>query len=483
MKRYLIIASLTLILFSNSLFAVNVTAYLTFANFTTPANEPYFETYLSVIGNSIKFIKNANDKYQGAVDITVAFKQKGEIKNAKKYTLSSPEVTDTTAGFPNFIDMQRYSLSNGSYELEITIADKNSSKDKMPFSSIIPIVINFSDDKINASDIQLLESYTKSTGPSVLTKSGYDLLPYVSTFFPENSTKIKFYTELYNAKKVLGEGQKLVINYFIQSAISKVKLEDYSSFSKQTANEVNVILAEFDIKKLPSGNYNLIVEVRDKDNKIQAEQKCPIQRKNKLGALSFDDLKSIDVSKTFVHNYTNIDTLADYIRSLKPISGSSEIQFSENELKGRNLELMQQYFYNFWKSRNELEPEITWLNYGVEVLKVNKEFGTFNLKGYNSDRGRVYLQYGPPSLRSKYDTDRNSPVPYEVWQYNTLVDRAQALTNPSNRQSNRKFIFGNPDVVTNRYLLFHSDAQGEIYDANWLEKIGGNSEENFLTPR
>lgn len=31
---------------------------------------------------------------------------------------------------------------------------------------------------------------------------------------------------------------------------------------------VTVLLTEFDIAKLPSGNYNLVVNLRDKENKV-----------------------------------------------------------------------------------------------------------------------------------------------------------------------------------------------------------------------
>ena len=340
--------------------ANKVTAYLTYATFNIPAKGSYIETYISVIGNSVKFVKNTNGKYQGALDISISFSKNGEIKNAQKYILNSPETDDTSKANPNFIDQQRFELENGTYKMDISIADKNGEVDK-PFFTSMAVTINFQDDRITISDIQLLESYVKSITPTILTKSGYDLVPYISTFYPENINKIKFYCEIYNSKKIIGEGEKMLLNYFIESYEKRVKLNDYSAFSKQTANEGNILLSEFNISTLPSGNYNLVVEVRDKDNKIQAEQKYFIQRKNTLGKLSMEDLKSVNVNNTFVTKYNSIDTLSDYIRSIRPISSSSEIQYAENQLKGKNLELMQQLFYNFWKSRDEKEPQLMWL--------------------------------------------------------------------------------------------------------------------------
>ena len=207
MKKCLIILCLGLVTFTNNLISSNVTAYLTYATFTTPAKGPYIETYISVIGNTLTFVKNAKGKFQGAVDISVAFKQNGDIKNAQKYSLSSPEALDTTKNFPNFIDQQRYTLANGVYEMELSISDKNKPNDK-PFVTTVPITIEFPDAIMGISSIQLLEAYSKSVTPTVLTKSGYDLMPYVSTYYPENISKIKFYTEMYLAKKLLGAGEK-----------------------------------------------------------------------------------------------------------------------------------------------------------------------------------------------------------------------------------------------------------------------------------
>lgn len=500
MKKHILIPCFMLLATFNILANSKITAYLTYATFNVPAKTPYIETYLSIIGNSVNFVKNTGGKLQGAVEISITFLQNGEIKNAQKYTLNSPEAADTTVAYPNFIDQQRFTLANGSYTMEVSILDKNSMVEK-PFITQVSITISYNDNVILISDFQLLESYSKSVNPTILTKSGYDLFPYVSTFYPNNIQKLKFYSEIYNSRKILGMDQKMIISYFIESFEKRVKLNDYSAFSKQSANDVNILLSEFDITKLPSGNYNLVIEVRDKENKIQAEKKLFFQRQNTNGKFSYEDLKSVDVKNTFVTSYTNIDTLVDYIRCLRPISSFSEVKYGENQLKEKKLELMQQFFYNFWKSRNETEPQLAWLEYYKEVMKVNKEFGTYGLKGYDTDRGRVYLQYGPPDQRSKVEAEP-SAYPYEIWEYYRLIDKSLATTYSENKQSNKKFVFYNPDLVTNKFTLIHSTAQGEIYNTRWeillhkrdsqshdlddekvMQHFGGNADENFRSPR
>ncbi len=464
MKKSLIILCLCFLTMLIKKSNAQVTAYLSHAVFETPEQGPYIETYLSVIGSTIKTHKNKNDKYQGVVEIGILFLQNKEIKAARKYILNGPENEDTIR-LANFIDQQRFILANGNYTLEVTIRDKNI-PDQEPFITKEEIQIQLPIDKVTISDIQLLESYSKSTKTIELTKSGYDLIPYVSNFYPENSSKIKFYAEVYHASAILGNDQKMVINYFIESYENKVKKADYASFIKPVAEKVNPLLGEFNIENLPTGNYNLVVEIRDRENKLLAEQHTFFQRKQKEIPLSKEQIQKVNVSNSFVTMYKSADTLSDYIRSLRPISSSMEIQFEENLLKEPQLELLQQFFYNFWYTRNSLEPQVAWNDYHVEVLKVNKEFSTYGLRGYDTDRGRVYLQYGPPDSRNVVNSEP-SAYPYEMWQYNTLVNRSLLLSNPGNRQSNKRFVFYNRDLVSNKYMLIHSDARGEIINTRW----------------
>jgi GWxTD domain-containing protein len=117
--------------------------------------------------------------------------------------------------------------------------------------------------------------------------------------------------------------------------------------------------------------------------------------------------------------------------------------------------MMQRYFYHFWYTRNNLEPEKEWMEYFAEVVKVNQNYGTSIQKGYATDRGRVYLKYGPPNSIQKSEHEPNA-YPYEIWHY-------YAIRN--NREG--KFIFYCTDLVSNNYELLHSDVIGEIQNINW----------------
>ena len=444
-----------------------VIAYFSSCSFNTPDNKSYMETYLSVLGSSVSFKKNEKGKFQGSVEVGILFSQNGEIKVSKKYNLMSPEQNDTLHR-QNFIDQQRFSLDTGVYELECMLTDKNGNGKILSVRKTIQI--SYPANKVNISDIELLSSYTKAETKNTLTKNGFDLVPYTSDFFPENISDISLYAEIYNTKTILGEGEKFLLTYYIESFENNTQLPKYTVSRRETASTANILLTKLNITELASGNYNLVVEVRNKMNELMAQRKVFFQRKNPNVKAAVSDLTALSIDNTFASRINSKDTITEFIRSLRPIASSSEKDFIDNQLKLSETKLMQQFFYNFWHLKNPLNPEEQWNKYYAEVKAVNAKFGTFSYKGYETDRGRVYLQYGPPDKREESPSEPNA-YPYEMWVYYRLTDKSRL--NPN--QTNKQFIFYNRDLSTNNFRILHSDALSETHDTRWEMKLHGRS--------
>ena len=437
--------------------AKNVWAFLTYSTFNSPEG-PYIETYLTVAGNSVKYLKKENGKFQATVNVVMTFKQSNAIKAFKKYELNSPEITDTTKNAYEFVDEQRFQVPNGNYDFELTLADKNNPGKSNPFTQAVNV--DFPDGKPSFSGIQFVSSYKKSEGQKLITKSGYDLVPYVYNFYPMKETQIAFYCELYNMDRVMVPGQKYILGYYIESYENKMRLNDYARVKTETAKPVSVILSEFNIENLVSGNYNLVVEARDQKNELVASSQLFFQRNNPNAKPSFDEITSYSGESSFADKITKIDTLKEFISSTFPISSGLERSFMRTALKSADLHYLQNYFYLFWKRREQANPEHAWLLYNEQVKKAQYNFGTRIKKGYQTDRGRVFLEYGPPNTRS---VQYNSPnqYPYEIWHYYTLK-----VT-----QRNKKFVFYAPDMVTGDFFLLHSDAIGEVNNPAWENSL------------
>ena len=444
--------------------AKSLQARLAYATYYAPGQGPYVETYLSVSGNSVVFAPVTKGKFQAAIEVTLIFSTNNEIRHFDKYNLLSPETEDSAKTSFNFLDQQRIQLPNGKYKFELTIKDKN--QDAKPYVVTQEVNIEFHENILAVSDIELLESYQTSATEGKLIKGGYELIPLVDNFLPEQVNNLKFYAEIYNAPNVLGT-EGYVFSYHIETYENHRVLDAYTRLQRMQAQPVSALIKEIDISELPSGNYNLVLEARNRKNELLASRELFFQRsKTPLISENDGDFQNIEISNTFAAAYTSKDTLAEYIRCLAPISGPQDIKFADNQLELADLKLMQQFFYSFWEKKNPENPFQAWMLYKKEVNDVNATFTAVNKKGYLTDRGRVYLQYGAPNSVTK---QYNEPAtyPYEIWQYYKVKT-----------QTNRKFVFYNPAISTNDFELIHSDANGEPFDSQWQLRINKRTEVN-----
>jgi len=457
MKKILLLAALAT-LFCYTTQAQNIQSALNYCVFNKPGTGPYVETYLMVRGETARFVKNANGKYQGNVEVTLTASRGDSVFYADKYNLLSPEIADTTGTIPNFIDKHTLPLKNGNYSLELSIADLN--RTAPAHKGSMPLAINYATDAVAISDIMTVESFEKTITPNALTKSGYDLVPYVSTYYPQQFTEFVYYTEVYNTDKKFGANQKFVVNTYIESADKKQPLDNFYTTKVYTAQPATVLFSSFDIRDLPSGNYNFVVEVRDSKNELVAIKRLFIQRSS--DAVAPDLMTKMATNQLDFASYVKslpTDTLREYVRSLRPIANVKERNFIDNQAKKIDSISLQNYFVNFWEQHTPDNQFKGWAQYLNQVHIVNSFFGTSIKPGYQTDRGRVFLQYGAPNSRN-ISLREPSAYPYEVWQYYRIGN-----------QNNRRFVFYNPDLVTNDYILLHSDALGEMWDDQWQVKL------------
>ncbi len=449
----------------------SVTAYFNYGVFNVPKQSPFLESYLSIIGKSAHH-KAVNGGFQASINIRVNILKDGVLFKTESYNLLGP-IDKDTASYSNFIDNQRYALSNGTYVFELVITD-NYDATKKSFALKENVVINFTEKNLEASSIQPVESYVKAVTPGKLTKSGYDLIPYNVNYYPDNFDKLPFYFETYNADTVFGKNKNFLYSYFIQRKEDLQKVEGIGGFKKQNASVVNPLLASLDISKLPSGNYYLVIEVRDQNNMLQLEKKWFFQRSKvaeKKQPVVYKENRSV---YEFFGNFNDADSLKMFVESLWPVSTSAERDWEINQTVKKDPQLMKNFIVDFWQRRagDSLDPLQMWLNYYVQVTEVNKMFKCGKQKGYFTDRGRCYLQYGPPNQRVKQPSEPNS-YPYEIWQYYRIKDNSSGQF-----YTNKKFVFVNQSIADDCFKLVHSTLRGEIYDEKWLFQIAKRSAES-----
>jgi GWxTD domain-containing protein len=424
---------------------------------STQTDTPYIETYITVLGKSVHYVKNQRGRFEGALQVKLMYMRDSNTVSAfDKYILQTPEIDDTTNVTFNLLDLRRVSLPDGDYTVDLEIQDVNSTAEVVKHKQ--GLNVHFNRDKLDFSSIELVENYSPTTTKNVFSKNGYDIKPFIFNYYPTSVNKIKFYNEIYNTEKVVGN-EDVIITYAIRHAEQEKVVNELFRFAKQKAAPVNIVFSEFDITDLPSGNYLVQVQVKNKKNELLGEQNVFFQRFNKNSIGELENIALLDVNNTFAMDIT-ADSLTFFLKSLYPKAEAYEREYILRVIQKNDEKIMRQFFYNFWKKRNDSLPAKEWMTYKTQVNYVDRVYKSPISYGFETDRGRVYLQYGIPNRIDGSDREPGA-FPYEIWQYYKLP----------NGQTNVRFVFCNSDMVTNDYKLIHSEALGEIYDARWRFKI------------
>lgn len=439
-------------------FAQSLQAHVNNVVFNIPSQGTFVETQLLIPGHMLHYKSYGGGQFQSSVQVVITYKHAEEIIQFQKYQLNSPAVSDTSSVALNLIDQKRMFLPTGSYTIDVEVKDLNSESGYCLITN--PVLIDDGAGKISISDISLVDSYIETQTENDFSRAGYDIIPYVINFYPTAVESLGFYFEVYNSKEVIGENDLLITSSVIHHESEKI-VTTLSRYFKKKTDSVIPVLADFNISALATGNYDLLVEVRDRTNSLIAMKKLFFQRINANKMEMFAHLDLVDVTNTFVANLTDEEVKMN-VMSLIPVATVGEANYIDNIIKEGDNKPQQQFLLNFWTRKDANFPETLFEEYSAAVKVVNEEFGTPILYGFETDRGRIYLKYGPPNERIAKDREPGG-VPYEIWQYYQFV----------NNQSDVKFVFYNPDLVSNNYALIHSNAIGEINNPKWKQMIYG----------
>ena len=422
-----------------------IRAYLDTKQFYAPGIGNYVEVQFQFVGYSLKNLK-VEGGLQSEVIVNLDIKKNDSIISHEGYRLKSPLMKDSI--IDDFFDLRRYALKSGSYNLMIDLKDINSEGEGV--KAVTSFVVDDFESKISMSDIQVSEIITKSKDESsVFYKSGYNMIPNFSTFYPKELVKLPIYFEIYNSNllqdSVFGIKQSIIDN-----ATQKDFLEPV--FTKYKKADVIPFLRSFDITTLPTGNYTLNYSIINKEMNSIASTSYTFERSNDLEIAINSSNQMIDPA--FQASITD-DSVSFYLASLIPMSKSSEVKNILAILKSKNKENARKHIQAFWTVTAISNPYDAWIKYKAQVLMVEKLYKNNFQAGFETDRGRVYLQYGAPTTVIQKEVS-STEYPYEIWQYNKI-----------GKFSNKRFIFYNPDLVNNAYRLLHSDMVGELKNQSW----------------
>ena len=436
------------------LFSQKINFEFDYAQFGYDSLSNYIEFYYSFGQNSLKYVDTDTTDYVGGIlHIEITDSATSE-KIIDKHWIVNSEISDSSELNRNLIGILGFIINQGSYKSTITGSDANDPSNIRTISEFL-FVEPFIKTNISLSDIELASNIIPGSEntSSIFYKNTYEITPLPAALCGENQPILFYYTEVYNILFSPYENElrldELVVNSRGQLVSSKSKKINKSVDSRVEVGKLNVY-------KFPTDTYSFILNLVD----------------------SVSNYGVSSMKKFFVYNpsVTPLDTLQ---LTTSPVLSTAFGAMSEEELddifaksvyiasepeKDRyealsTVEAKREFTYTFWRARDE-NPSDDRNQYFLDYLKrleeSNAKFTAAKKDGWKTDRGRVYLVYGPPSQMDRYPNETETK-PYEIWTYETL-------------EGGVVFVFGDISGF-NDYQLLHSTKRGELRDDYWQRRI------------
>lgn len=412
--------------------------------------QPYVEVGFFFWGRSLTRLPQPDSAFVSAVEVVITFSNGDRIVQFDKFTLNSPQ----SRAALNFRDLKRYALPNGAYVMEILMTDANQPENKLIHKSALEVA--FATDRVQQSDICLLASVEKAAAEGPFTKNGLelDLLPY--NFYGRSATTLALYHEIYQADKLIGE--PFAVSFVIERLNGAQTEVVRTMHKRQEATAVVPVVQLMDITDLPSGNYRLTIEVKDRNRQLLSSKKTDFQRSNPQFDLQvlYRQVNDEQVGGSFVSTMDAAE-LKYSLLAIQPLLPQRDVEVVNLMLRYDSLRAQKIYLLSFWSKENAVNPKDAYDKYMEVARAVDQQFDSGFRYGFETDRGYVYLKYGRPNDIVRQENEPSAP-PYEIWSYDEVKQ-----TN----QNNVRFVFYNPSLAADDYILLHSDVIGERNNPQW----------------
>jgi GWxTD domain-containing protein len=391
--------------------------------------------------------------FRGAVDMDLELRAGGKTVASRRWIVSRT-IPESLAHLSakNILSIETISLPAGEYTAVLSCRDRIDSTRRD--SVVIPVRAVVGDTAtIALSDIELCSRITPSADRSSLFyKNTLEVIPNPSRVYGEGLSVLQFYAEVYNLKSS-GEG-----GVVIRAAIMEPGGREVASQSRPKAgvNNSSVEHGSMNITSLPGGTYLFRITVEDT---VSAPARVLASSEKKFFVFRPGPVPARE-------NGARTDAPDDF--SVMPEASISE-EFREivylatpaerSQMEGMNDPgAMRNFLRTFWAGR---ETDGTPGSNGARarylgrIARANVAYAERNRKGWLTDRGRVFILYGPPDDVERHPNESEAH-PYEIWKYNAL-------------QGGVEFVFVD-ELGFGRYRQVHSSHRDELRNDNWFNE-------------
>lgn len=468
--RFRLVVCLGCLLFA--LPARAIEAVVSFAVFQKPAPTPaatdsaFLEVYWQINPASLHYRRGDSSLLSARIQTRLRVYEDTTPIREDRYVLQTRPLPPGAAAAQPIVELQRFYLPKGDFRISLQLAEPDFPAGAFLYQDSVRIG---GLEGPAYSSLQLIDTSYPGLQPGPFLKNGQQQIPKMVNFLDEGQRHLGYYLELYRTDKLAADRFPLVQRIYIsrrKEEEAMVRFQQYDTL--RTGAPVTSFLHSVQTATLPSGNYYLQAELKDKYGQVLTTQSVFFQAVNQhpeefntvvsgeaAGKLSPDNIRMFDLSKTFVAKYDPAQLRA-ILKMILPVANPVEVATIDGFLRKPD-ELYTRYFiYNFFSQRDPKRPEQAWKEYSDLVREVNRQFRSGGTMGYETDRGIVYLKYGKPDERVIVPNESGAQ-PYEIWRYNIIGHAGQ----------NGTFLFYQPGMVGGDYKLLHSTVIGELRNEAW----------------
>ncbi len=416
---------------------------------------PYAELCLRIAGQSVQFEPVAGtDRSQASVEVILYFKHQEQILRYDKFALHSPIVPRPA----DFVDVKRYTLPPQAQTLTIELRDLR--RPDAPATVLeLPIELPAAEGPcVLQSDIQLLAMARPDSSACAFCKNGFFMEPLTQRTYGKHASTLLFYHEVYDTD--VWPGDDFLLSYRIELMEASAKPTGLIAHKRRPPAQVQPFLLQMDISTLPDGEYRLVVEIRNRLQELLSMRSVTFRRENPFLRMNALDLSQVNLDEEFVATLS-ADELRTSLRALTPKLPGKAQEALNALIKSDSLQAQRRYLFSYWASQHPNAPEMAYRRYMKVVEAVDQAFISGFRRGFETDRGYIYLKYGAPDDVETREQEPSAP-PYEIWSYYQF---------PATSQNNVKFIFYNPSLAPGDYVLLHSEAIGERQNPQWIREL------------
>jgi len=367
-----------------------------------------FELYYKIHNAALQFVRDG-DGFSAGYELYVTVyddddRQHTALSRERDLHVDSYAATISPDDFR--ISQINFGLAPGKYKVEFQLYDINSQATLK--QSLQADLTEFSSRNPQLSGIELVHSVDTTVVDSVFAKGDIAVIPGVSRLYSGDSTAhLFFYHEIYQ-----GSGETDEFDLVTRILDRKLNSVYGDTISNSFGDEDNMIrqLRRIPLAGLKSGEYSLEVSILGRRNRVVDRVDVPFRIYWSPEALIlYEPEKAISQLKYFAEPRDVRAMTAEEEDGLKEASSAEERVRRWNE---------------FWAVRdpspgttdNELKNE-----FFNRVEFVNRNFSVMRKEGWQTDRGRIFLQFGEPDQVENFPFELNQKA-HQIWYYYHLKE-------------------------------------------------------------